>query len=77
MTDPTAHNPRRGSDIEAWIKAARDSWADDGVTRSGRVRPTRTVQWYVLDELLDDYRERADIGAALDAAAWTGEEAGK
>lgn len=55
MTDAqAAHRPRRGSDVEAWIKETRDShnYHDD--------------TWHALDALLDDYRLKADVGASLD-----------
>jgi hypothetical protein len=49
------HRPTRGSDVENWIKSARD-------------RRERGTPWYsVLDRMLDDYRLRADHGLDLDA----------
>lgn len=48
-----SHSPRRGSDVEAWLKAERDKYQE------------RTEAWYALDELLDDYRLRADTGRGL------------
>ena len=59
-----AHQPTRGSDVEAWIKAMRD-------------RHPRTPWWTTLDELLEDYRLRADTGLSLSApieesGAWGG-----
>ena len=53
------HEPRRGSDVEAWIKRARES------QRAGHSLQSRTGAWYVLDDLLDDYREHADTGTPL------------
>ena len=51
------HQPRRGSDVEAFIKAARDRYLDcDG---------QRTGVWHALDDLLDRYREHADTGTPL------------
>jgi len=49
-------SPRRGDEVEAWIKRTRDSydrfrWADS---------------WDALDDLLDDYRLHADTGTPLD-----------
>jgi hypothetical protein len=52
-SEPAQHIPRRGSDVEAWIKARRDSF------QIGH------HSWYALDELLDDYREKADQGLML------------
>ena len=43
----------RGSPVEAWIKARRDRY------------PVTSPGWFVLDELLDDWRERADTGTFL------------
>jgi hypothetical protein len=45
----------RGSSTEAYIKAERDSWGKD-TDREG---------WIALDNLLDDYRLRADTGTKL------------
>lgn len=53
--DQITHLPRRGSDVEAWIRREReacDTWGD----RQG---------WLLLDGLLDQYRLRADLGLTL------------
>lgn len=53
--DEITHLPRRGSDVEAWIRREReicDKWGD----RQG---------WLQLDSLLDQYRLRADLGLIL------------
>lgn len=51
------HQPRRGSAIEAWLKAKRDTYgADPSVGGSA---------WWALDDLLDDYRYAADFGEPL------------
>ena len=47
-----AHQPRRGDDVETWLKRQRD--------RSG----TRD-RWLAVDALLDRYRECADYGLTL------------
>lgn len=47
------HQPRRGSDVEAFIKAWRDRYQEGGMV------------WTALDEALDDYRLRSDVGADL------------
>lgn len=58
------HWPHRGSDVEAWLKAKRDSCG----TREQRLRDAPlNYTWHVLDNLLDEYRLRADVGATLDA----------
>lgn len=50
------HRPTRGSVVEKWIKDFRD-------------RHAKGTPWFAtLDELLDDYRLRADTGADLDGA---------
>lgn len=53
-TRPAGHLPTRGSDVEAWIKRRRDhfQYGDSA--------------WVTLDNLLDDYRDHADVGASLD-----------
>jgi hypothetical protein len=50
------HRPRRGSDVEAWLKRRRDEW----VPRGSEVHRA-------LDGLLDEYRRRADYALPLDA----------
>lgn len=58
--DGTAHQPVRGSDIDTWIKAARDViHPKAGLGDQGA--------WWALDDLLNDYRLRADTGATLTA----------
>lgn len=48
------HQPRRGDQIEQWLKAHRDR------------REERDGVWWYLDEMLDDYRLHADTGTPLD-----------
>lgn len=52
---PAPHVPRRGSNVEAWLKHCRDQYEPN------------TEPWRQLDELLDDYRLRADTGTDLTA----------
>ena len=47
---------RRGSAVEEWITKARDQYVD-GTERTGA--------WWVLDGLLDSYREHADTDTPL------------
>lgn len=54
------HRARRDSDVETWIKAARE------------VHPTYEV-WHAFDELLDDYRLHADTGTPLTEHACEGQ----
>jgi hypothetical protein len=54
MEHDGAHIPRRGSDVEAWLKAQRDNWSK-----------LQDPEWIALDRLLDDYRLRADTGTKL------------
>lgn len=56
------HTPRRGSDVEAWLKTFRDRFDETGIAEGD-------LRWNVLDDLLDEYRLRADVGAALDVPA--------
>lgn len=51
------HQSSRGSDVEAWIKRYRETCCDAEGHRYG--------SWYVVDNLLDDYREHADTGTPL------------
>jgi hypothetical protein len=55
---PPPHQPQRGSDVEAWIRRARD-WHTTADGR--RIQPG----WDTLDGLLDDYRYHADTGTPL------------
>lgn len=57
---PGPHRARRDSDVEAWIKAAREE------------HPTYEV-WHAFDELLDDYRLHADTGTPLTEHACEGQ----
>jgi hypothetical protein len=50
------HEPHRGSDVEAWIKWQRDRHPKGSDWSHG---------WYVLDDLLDSYREHSDTGTSL------------
>ena len=47
------HRPARGDDVETWIKRCRDEHSRLGLA------------WIALDDLLDDYREKADTGTPL------------
>lgn len=53
-----AHEARRGSDVEAWIKRRRDEL-------DGQAGGDITAEWMSLDSLLDDYRLHADTGTPL------------
>jgi hypothetical protein len=58
--EPVPHVPHRGSDVEAWIKEARDEYPKStGYPES--------PEWLALDGLLDDYRLHADTGTPLDS----------
>jgi hypothetical protein len=56
MRNMPDHHPRRGDQVEAWIKARRDEWDYD------------THSWRALNDLLDDYRDAADFGLSLEEA---------
>lgn len=58
------HQPYRGSDVEAWLKAQRDRWPN---------APGTQIEWRMLDDLLEQYRLKADTGLLLQQ---TIEEAG-
>jgi hypothetical protein len=49
---PTGFEPRRGDDVEAFIKRHRDECSTGAV-------------YDALDDLLDDYRLHADTGTPL------------
>lgn len=53
--EAAARRPRRGDQVEAWLKAQRDDHRD-----------ADRGQWTVLDNLLDRYRLHADTGTPLD-----------
>lgn len=59
------HIPMRGSEVESYIKLWRDEFenlpGDELVSAQHSVR----ARYLVLDEMLDDYRERADTGKSL------------
>lgn len=50
------HEPRRGDEIESWIKRWRDGY---GTSRDF------DAAWTALNHLLDDYRDHADTGTPL------------
>ena len=49
--EPATHMPYRGSDVEDWIRRMRDEKGSGA--------------WVGLDDLLEDYRARADTGRDL------------
>lgn len=53
----SSHEPVRGSDVELWIRQARDTYDQQD--------PRQQIEWTALDALLDDYRERADTSTPL------------
>jgi hypothetical protein len=62
MRQDPRHQPRRGSDVELWLKSHRDEYERWGVGIS-------SFAWYAIDMVLDDYRLRADTGSTLTAPA--------
>jgi hypothetical protein len=44
----------RDDDVAKWLKAKRDSWGEN------------SFSYTAIDELLDEYRARADYGFTLD-----------
>lgn len=65
LTAPTPiltapHVARRGSDVEAWIKRERDRFGGPGAHQRD------ASSWYVLDALLNEYRDHADTSTPLD-----------
>lgn len=59
--DPgSQHEPRRGSDVETWLKRWRDQISDRPV-------PAARIAGLVIDDMLDDYRLHADTGTPLDS----------
>jgi hypothetical protein len=53
------HQPRRDDDVARWLKAKRDEQQNS----CGNELP----YYWAIDELLDEYRARADYGLTLDA----------
>jgi hypothetical protein len=58
--EPAPHQPYRGSDVETFIKRARDQYPPDGDSYGSE-------RWDALNGLLDAYRLHADTGASLAA----------
>lgn len=54
---PVPHRPCRGDDVEAWLKQWRDQFG----------HPSSYPERTAIDNLLDDYRLRADTGTPLHA----------
>jgi hypothetical protein len=52
-------SPRRGDEVERWIKRERDTYNQYSAGEDG-------AAWFALDDLLDDYRLHADTGTPLD-----------
>jgi hypothetical protein len=50
---PAGHQPRRGDEVEAWLKAERDEYAHGGLT------------WSAISNLIDAYRMHADASVPL------------
>lgn len=48
------HHPRRNDAVAEWLIARREAF------------PRHSVSWWVIDRLLNEYREMADYGLALD-----------
>jgi hypothetical protein len=56
-----SHQPKRGDEVEAWLKRQRDMYAES------REYDERAYWAYVvLDDALDEYRLRSDTGASLE-----------
>ena len=56
--DVVPHQPKRDDDVARWLKASRDKCLGTD--------PGSRVYWHTLDDLLDEYRARADYGLTLD-----------
>ena len=56
-----SHQPKRGDEVEAWLKAQRDVYAE-----SKDWDEHAYSAWNALDNTLDEYRLRADTGASLE-----------
>jgi len=51
--------PRRGDDVDRWLKRWRDRYREDG----GEWEP---IAYGAIDDMLDDYRLHAGTGTPLD-----------
>lgn len=60
LLEAEPHQAKRGDEIEAWIKAARDQHHRPVIDGLDADR-----EWDVLDNLLDNYRLHADTGTRL------------
>lgn len=59
VLDAEPHKAKRGDEVEAWIKRARNQ------VTSGTPLGDEMPGWNELDDLLDDYRLHADTGRPL------------
>lgn len=57
-TEPSVHVPARGDQVEAWLRAQRDSLLD------GPAYPP--PEWHTVDRLLALYETHADTRTPLD-----------
>ena len=53
IVDLSEHRPRRGDEVDVWLRARRVGY-----------QPGST-EWTVIDDVIDDYRRRADYGLSL------------
>lgn len=53
-------HPRHDDPVAAWLERKRDEWAVPDPSREDHPN-----QWYAVDSLLSDYRERAALGVSL------------
>lgn len=56
-TEQAGHRPRRGDEVEAWLRNWREQVAAKG--------------WITIDAMLDDYRFHADTGTPLNGDGGT------
>lgn len=68
VTHPAPQVPRRGDEVEAWLKARRDVYsACKRDAASHLLIAGCELAYEVLDSALDDYRRHADTGTPLSA----------
>jgi hypothetical protein len=48
------HIPKRGDDVETWLKEERSKWDRNGDA------------WFAIDDLINSYRLHADTGMPID-----------
>lgn len=60
MSFSVPHQPKRDDDVARWLRAKRERFMSHDLTAADM------RSWTVIDDLLNEYRARADYGLTLD-----------